>query len=336
MNSKGYIPLSYYQLAKRGGYRFSILNDKIKNNEDFFTIKGNVTLTYATSSHEIIFEHALCEDIRNISCNINNHVLFLDEKGHKYCFTNLFKTPEFGGKGKGSGTLVEDYNLLMLNEKIKELLKIYPEGLDIKINNVIYRNIIKAETQKGFPKSDFNLIDKNNKPVIFISHKKAGKIASAKDFIRWGGFTEYVHHPEVINFNTIIKYHLNTNNILGIPKKSKFIHPIKDDLLIQHLIYGKDYGNEFGQNNVNLICQGNINLIHISNNLFNLVSQHTLINGDIPQDDYYPYLTSTYRGDRKMFGILNNEAICSTKLTSFSASNIYLLGNNTFTKINYA
>jgi hypothetical protein len=330
-----YLPLSYYQLAKRGGFRFSILHNKIENNEEFYTTKGNEILFYATSSHSLLFENILLNEIRQISPSINNHVLFLDIKGEKYTFKHIYKNHEFGGKGKGSGTAIEDYNLKLLNDNIQKLNKIQGD-IDIKVGNTIYKSIIKAKTQKGFPKSDFNLIDKDGKEVVFISHKKANKTPSAKDFIRWSGFTDYNHHPDVKLFNYNIINHLIMHNLTGIPRKSKLIFPIKDDLLIKKLIYGKNYGDTFEKDNVTIICQGLIELVHINKNLYELKSQHTLYNGDIPEGDYYPYLTSTYRKDRKMFGINNNEAICSTKSVSFSASNVYLLENNAFKTIKNA
>jgi len=45
------------------------------------------------------------------------------------------------------------------------------------------------------------------------------------------------------------------------------------------------------------------------------------------------YLTASYRADRNMFEIKNNEAIAMTKAVAFKATNIYELQGNQFEKV---
>ena len=63
-----------------------------------------------------------------------------------------------------------------------------------------------------------------------------------------------------------------------------------------------------------------------------MTGSHVLLNGDIPEGEYYPYLMSKYRSDRAMFGIPANEAIATTETVARSASNVYELKNNKFVK----
>ena len=184
------------------------------------------------------------------------------------------------------------------------------------------------------PKADFNLINSANVPVVFISHKKAGgKGPSSDDFIRWSGYTMYANHPEVKAFNDALKKWLEENNLEGLPNQTRFIAPIKDDELIQKLIYGPNYGKEYGPENVNIILQGKISLVPKGKDTYELEAEHVESPPSVPQGSYAPYLTAGYRGDREMFGIKNNEAIVMTKSIAGKASNVYELKGDKFVKI---
>ena len=64
-----------------------------------------------------------------------------------------------------------------------------------------------------------------------------------------------------------------------------------------------------------------------------MIAEYELIPPQLPEGEYYPYLTSSYRADRNMFGIKNNEAIAMTKAVAFKAANIYELQGNQFEKV---
>jgi len=330
--------LSFFDLAKRGGFRFQILADKIKNGSAFELVGGNSTpLKFINPDHADIFSNGDSNEIKKLSTtNINSFNFFKDDAGKEYSIKDLQKNSDFGGRGQGSGTIVEDYNLKLLKDQIS-LLKEENNGqpINVTVGNQTYNNIIDAESQKGSPKSDFNLIDIKGNPVVFISHKKAGgKGASANDFIRWSGYTMYKDHPEVKAFNVALSKWINENNIgEGLPNKSRFISRIEDKELIQKLIYGPKYGESFSKDNVNIILQGKIDLKPKGNNTYELTSQHDEIPPSIPKGEYYPYLTSAYRADREMFGIKNNEAIVMTKFQSNASSNVYELQNGKFVKV---
>jgi hypothetical protein len=332
--------LTFFDLSKRGGYRFADLAKKIENKLPFELVNGESTiLQFIDPQHSDIFLSREKDDIKKLAIgkNINLFPFFKDNTGKTYSISDLLKDSYFGGQGKGSGTKVEDANLQLLNNQILDLVKENEGPINVKVGNNIYNNIVKAETQYGQPKSDFNLIDKDNKPVVFISHKKAGgKYADASDFIRWSGYTSYFNEPEVRQFNEALKNWLKENNLEqeGLPKGTRFISPIKDAELVRKLIYGPKYGdNEYSKDNVTVILQGIISLKPIQDNIYELIAEYELIPPQLPEGEYYPYLTSSYRADRNMFGIKNNEAIAMTKAVAFKAANIYELQGNQFEKV---
>jgi hypothetical protein len=339
--NENFRPLSFFDLKKRGGFRFKIVADKIAKKSPFTLNQGSPkTLSFIDPEYQTAFENADDSKIKQLAgSNVNTFTFFEDEAGEEYSIQDLSKDKDFGGKGAGSGTVVEDSNLRALNDKIQSLIeKNNGEPIDVIVNGKPFNNIVGAESQFGTPKADFNLVtsDENGKttPVVFISHKKAGgKGASAGDFIRWSGYTMYAEHPEVKAFNEALTKFLQDNNLQGLPQKTRFISPIQDDELVQKLIYGPKFGEDNSKDNVNIILQGEIDLVPKGNNTYELTAQHVQTPPSLPEGEYQPYLTSSYRADREMFGIPNNEAIVMTKAVSTTASNVYELKNGKFIKV---
>jgi hypothetical protein len=335
--NENFRPLSFFDLKKRGGFRFKIVADKIAKKSPFSLNQGNPkTLSFIDPEYQSAFENADDNKIKQLAgSNVNTFTFFEDEAGEEYSIQDLSKDKDFGGKGAGSGTVVEDSNLRALNDKIQSLIEQNNvESISVIVNGKKFDGIIGAKSQFGTPKADFNLIDSEEKPVVFISHKKAGgKGASAGDFIRWSGYTMYAEHPEVKAFNEALTKFLQDNNLQGLPNKTRFISPIQDDELIQKLIYGPDYGGANSKDNVNIILQGEIDLLPKGNNTYELTAQHVQSPPSLPEGEYQPYLSSSYRADREMFGIPNNEAIVMTKAVSTTASNVYELKNGEFVKV---
>lgn len=332
-----YNPLSFHDLSKHGGYRFKVLADKIKNQTPFELIKGESTpLQLITPDHLKIWDSGDSEEIRKLSPtrSINSHPFFKDDANKEYTIKDLLKTPEFGGMGKGSGTVVEDYHLSLLKNQIKDLIeKNGGEPINVIVDGKKYYDIIDAVTQPSTPKSDFNLINSQKQPIVFISHKKSGgKGPSPNDFMRWGGYTKYSTHPEVEEFTTALKkWILKNTPDNAIPPSTRFISKVKDKDLIQKIIYGEDFGkSQHSKDNVTTISQGKITLTPKGNNNYELTSEYSINPPTIPQGGYSVYLTSAYRGDRKMFGIKNNEAIAKTEASALSSLNVYELKNGNF------
>lgn len=335
--NENFRPLSFFDLKKRGGFRFKIVADKIAKKSPFSLNQGNPkTLSFIDPEYQSAFENADDNKIKQLAgSNVNTFTFFEDEAGEEYSIQDLSKDKDFGGKGAGSGTVVEDSNLRALNDKIQSLIEQNDvEFISVIVNGKKFNSIVGAKSQFGTPKADFNLIDSEEKPIVFISHKKAGgKGATAGDFIRWSGYTMYAEHPEVKAFNEALVKFLQDNNLQGLPNKTRFISPIQDGELIQKLIYGPDYGGANSKDNVNIILQGEIDLVPKGNNTYELTAQHVQAPPSLPEDEYQPYLSSSYRADREMFGIPNNEAIVMTKAVSTTASNVYELKNGEFVKV---
>ena len=326
-------PLEYGELKKSGReYRISTIYNKIQDKKPFVTTTGEVILQFNNPEHAEVFKNEDKEGIKTLGGrNVNIFPFFKDNKDKTYGLRDLLKTTEFGGKGSGSGTVVEDRNLGILKELIKDILdSTGKSSITVKIGNETHPNIVGAETQAGMPKSDFNLIDTSGKPVVFISHKKG---SNAGDFIRWSGFTMYADDSEVQAFNNALKKFISDNNLEGVPRASAFIAPVKSPELIRELIYGPEYGGNYSKENVNIILQGTPKLTEVGDGVYELGSNHTLIPPQLPEGDYAPYLTSKYRSDRTMFGIPDNEAIARTKAVSYRASNVYELKKGEFIKV---
>ena len=143
----------------------------------------------------------------------------------------------------------------------------------------------------------------------------------------------YAEHPEVKAFNEALTKFLQDNKLEGLPQKTRFISSIQDDELVRKLIYGPNYGGENSKDNVNIILQGEIDLLSKGDNTYELTAQHVQSPPSLPEGEYQQYLTSSYRADREMFGIPNNEAIVMTKAVSTTASNVYEFKNGEFVKI---
>jgi len=206
----------------------------------------------------------------------------------------------------------------------------------VVVNGRKYPNIITVETQQGHPKSDFNLINSDGKPVIFISHKKAShKGASADDFIRWGGFSEYNDYNDVIQFIDKLKELMVDKGWNEIPRAANFIKEIESDELAKKIVFGKDYGsNSFGKDNVTIAIQGTVKLEPTDENgVYNLTGEHYYYNGDNPVGEYRPVLTGKYRSDRTMFGIPKLETIAQPAGVAHKSSNIYELKGDKFVQI---
>lgn len=336
INTQGFRLLSFSELKKRGGLRLKKLHNYIESGKPLTnTQEEEVALQYNDSDYAELFANADIQGLKDIGKSaINNFPFFKDTKGNNYTFNMLLKTPDFGGKGKGSGTMVEDENLYLLKAELNKLIDAEGGELKVKIKGQPVYNVTGAETQSGMPKSDFNLTNSEGKPIVFISHKKAGgKGPSANDFIRWSGYTAYAEHPEVETFNNAIKKWLVDNNQEGLPNKTRFVVPIEDNTLIKELIYGPEYGKAFSKENVNIVIQGEVRFEPQPDGTYLLTGEHVLTPPEIPTGEYAPYLTAAYRGDRRMFGIQNNEAIAMTKAVAYNSSNVYELENGEFVKV---
>jgi hypothetical protein len=290
-----YNPLTHNDLARRGGGRIDVFVNKIKDNEYFSTVKGAVQL---------------------IVSDIDQLRIDMDSKGYSQKFkgktdTNksivinypkdFYKTPEFGGRGAGSGTSAEDVALSALRNSLRKVMN--DTGMPY-VNMIVGKNqhkVIDVQTTPGTPKSDFHLINTDGEECVWISHKDGN---SAKDFQQWGGVTElnkaYPNHKEIESFIDAVRTDSN-GELDGVKSYRRLI---KDKKLINVAVYGVGYGKAAGRQNVDILLQGPIKLTKSSKGYI-MKSNHTSYNGDLPTQDYKAAFFAR-KADRNNFGIKNS------------------------------
>jgi hypothetical protein len=152
--NEGFNPLKFYDLQKYGGPRLKKVADKIKKGEPFDTVTDEqVVLLFNKPEYEPLFTNADIEGLKTLAkSNINAFPFFADKNGKEYSIKDLLKSKDFGGKGGGSGTRVEDIALEDVSKKIQEL-----GSIDVKLSKdgEVYKGIIGATTVNGTPKADF-------------------------------------------------------------------------------------------------------------------------------------------------------------------------------------
>lgn len=244
---------------------------------------------------------------------------FADAKGNIYKITDIVKTKEFGGRGAGSGTAKEDAALSSLRKQIAAAKKADGTAtLKISIGSKTY-DVFDAVTTPGTPKSDFHLIDMEGKEVVWISHKDG---RTAKDFQQWGGMSQskepdIYRHAEVQKFiKDMLKRYPQ-----GLPKATTIARKIKDQKLKNLSVYGNRFGGGFGQQNVTITLQGDIQLSK-SGNKYKITAYHTHLNGERLLGDYDPVFMAIYKGDRSDFGIAGTRVVIAPvgcrKITEFA------------------
>ena len=136
LNPQGFRILEFSELKKRGGPRLKKLDSFIRGSKPFTNANGEeVILTYSDDAYSDLFANADIEGLKALGkSSINNFPFFKDPQGKDYSFSMLLKTSDFGGKGAGSGTKVEDENLYLLKEKLHQLID--SEGGTIKVKEI--------------------------------------------------------------------------------------------------------------------------------------------------------------------------------------------------------
>jgi hypothetical protein len=181
----------------------------------------------------------------------------------------------------------------------KQLVKIGPA--DVKVGKNTYASITGARKVKGVPKADLALTNTEGEDVVYISHKHG---SSPKDFQQYGGISKFINHPEILSFIKSIKNNKEVKQNGGeMIRGGGFKRAVKDETLILQALYGPDYGGKFGKDNVQIICQGPLQLKKLPGDTYQLTSNHDLLNGTVPREGYAAYFIATFQLDRKDGGI---------------------------------
>lgn len=258
-------------------WRVNLFLEKFKNNSPFEMIDGTfVSFVYS----DYVFDRIKNKDVKNLT--------FKDINGFDYHFKQIAKNKEFGG---GDNHLsIEQNQQIQLSNKIKEF-----GSISVKLNNTQYK-VIDCVNTKGYPKSDFHLIDENGEPVVWMSHKNG---YAPQDFQQWSGMSK--REPNINSHEETQQFIYDVQKLFNneIPKKTSVFRKIKDEKLKKTAVYGNDFGMEYGKQNVNVVLQGDVTLKESGE----IKANHILENGTPVLGDFEPVFCAVYKGDRNDFNV---------------------------------
>ena len=289
-----YVDLKHSDLTKRGGARTQVFINKVKDGEPFMTKKGAVVIdkTHIDDIEQGMQKRGYKDTFKatDVSTRRSTRVNYSKE---------FLKTPEFGGKGAGSGTAAEDAHLKSFTKELDKAFAAENQPIiTLAINNreVECMGIISTP-QKGrrAPKSDFSIIDSKGKEVAWLSHKDGTK---PTQFQQYGGLSDsaFKDNAEVQQFVKDLKA-LYPN---GLDRGVSVYRPCNDLSIINMSVYGTSYGTEPGHENVDEFHQGSMKLKKLPGNaVYEIVSSHKGTNGDpLDEGGYEPIYYARYTGDR--------------------------------------
>jgi len=286
MAENTFLQLKHYDLAKRGFARVPVFIDKVKDKEYFSTDKGAVMITSPTWK------------VLDASMRVNGYSAMMKGKTDKGKAVTVkyphefHKTPEFGGKGKGSGTAAEDRELSGLRKEIERAM--VKNGISVLPMIVGKKKcmVIGVESTFGTPKSDFHLVDAKGEAVAWISHKDG---STAKDFQQYGGLADKIfkNNKEVTSWMNALKKQFPD----GMKSGDTAWRNVRSTTLIKQSVWGIDYGKDRGKNNVDEFHQGPMKIKKRGRNFY-IQSKHQDNNGALPKGDYKAIFYARYTGDR--------------------------------------
>ena len=299
--------------------------DKNNGNEEFL-LKGGGTVRLKKDA-------AVVRDFKKVLDSANaaelNKFEFTGQDGKTYKLNNFLKSPEFGGKGSGSGTRAEDAALTAFKKELYDVLnKENVPFIYLKIGKRIEK-VSEIESTPGTPKSDFHMKDPTGKEVFWISHKKGRK---ANDFQQYGGMVEIQNEAEVKQFvkdlkAILQKEHGDPNKF---PMKTGYYRPVKSKSVMMKTLFGKDYraGKASGRQNIDVLYQGPMNLKKIKDGdtpTYEIRSNHTMFHSGIPRGDYQAYYYVRPEQAKNQFGVKGGRFFIVSKMTATKNRNAKLI-----------
>lgn len=310
-----YIPLTSSEIFKKGREgRAEMLLTKIADGDPFL-LKGGKTVVIKKDTDPL---GELADAIATRNTRALTAFVFKGVDNKNYKITDFLKTPEFGGKGKGSGTRAEDEALVAFK---KELAKVFAaEGtpfIYIKIGKRVEK-VTEIISTPGTPKADFHMIDPEGKEVFWISHKKGNK---ANDFQQYGGMAEIkTLDPEIAGFAERVSTHLEDPKTL--PPKTAFFSAVKKKAVAMATLFGKEYkaSGPSGRQNIDVLFQGPMRLKKVGSKgkipVYTITSNHTILHGETPKGDYTPVYYVRPEQLKNQFGIRGARFFIVAKLTA--------------------
>jgi len=284
--------------------------DKIENGEPFFMKDGH-TITLENDPDIVA---ALKAGIKSRTHAVINGIEFKEKGNSKvHKMTKFAKTPEFGGKGKGSGLTAENRTLTALKKELEIVLdrELVPY-VELKIGKKI-ANISSIASTPGTPKSDFHFLGPDDEEVVWISHKDG---RAPKDFQQYGGFIELGNTSrDLLNFTKAVKaalqqqHPLSSKNGTKMPSGVSYYREVKDLRVSKKTLYGKDYrGTGSGRQDIDGLYQGPMAFKKVAGGTgeiprYELTANHIIITPTVPHDEYKPYYYVRVESAKTQFGI---------------------------------
>ena len=227
------------------------------------------------------------------------------------------------GKPSRNTTAVEDVALAQLDSAIKKRA-IGGKGICIVTTDhhghiaQMFKDVVRARTNKGTPKSDFSMINSTGQVVSEISHKKEG---GPEAYQQYSGITQTAGASIADDslVHDALRLFVDRYSLITVEKlRFKFKIPWnkKGKLLMNRAIYGPDFGGRFGIDNVNFIGQGKPVIKEYTRQPTNshddcikecgivyelTFSSNISMNGDLSHfksGGYEPYIIARYTGGR--------------------------------------
>jgi hypothetical protein len=286
--------LSTKELSKRNN--FNIFAKRIAIGQGFYLVGVDEL---------ILLDKSILDNLTDLE-SLNYYkqkksIVLPTQNGSSVKLNSLYKDSEFSNRTQNT-TVKQDLEIYNLNNKLQEIKKnTNKDYVKVRVNNEI-QDVVSIITSPFGYKSDFNFINTNGKEIFFISHKYGN---TPRDFQQWSGtskrFQELIfNHPETKDFiKTIVSMGAE------LPRATTVARRIKDDLLKQMAVYGIDFGNSFGLNNVNSVLQGNLYFKNIGDCYMLIASDNTINNPSVPFDNYEPVFLGVHKKDRSDHGIKN-------------------------------
>lgn len=309
-------PGEVFKAGREG--RAEVILNKIEDGDVFVTFppSDKVVKISAKKTDLKILEKIIKNKDRKALTNFE----FISVNGKTYTISDFAKTPEFGGKGAGSGTAAEDEALYDLKKKFTKIIE--QENVPYILVKLGKKTIKLAEIEStpGTPKSDFHFKDIEGNEVAWISHKKG---SSSKHFQQYGGMQELVKNglksTEINSFIDKVNAHLEDKDMKG---QQILYMPVKDKKVIMSSMWGKDFkaGGPDGRQNIDVLFQGFMKFKQIAgpnkNNIptYEITSNHTVYHGTYSNSDgYEPVYYVRFTAGRNAFGIKNSRWLIMPK-----------------------
>jgi len=286
--------LSMKELSKRNN--FNIFVKRIAIGQGFYLVGVDELIILDPS---ILLK---IEDLHGLNYYKEKQSIILPVKnGSKVKLTNLYKDSEFSNRSQNT-TIKQDLEVYSLNNKLQEIKKrTNKKYVNVRLNNIIYP-VVSVVDSSFKHKSDFNFIDVNGNNIFYISHKDG---RTPRDFQQWSGTSKkfqksIFEHPETQNFISTIK-------LMGseLPRATTIARRINSDFLKQMAIYGINFGNTTGLDNVDAVLQGTLSFKNIGDCYMLTASNSVINNPQVPSESYEPIFLAVHKKDRSDHGIKN-------------------------------